>query len=774
MQRLFNCTNDVDCSELKLWAEGNGCQIEALAIAVLEGLQLWPFSLDILRAFCGVESFRNAVLLQKPELLAQLLEKALDGKDVQSPCARTCLSMLSSPLPGNYPVPASVTGFLEWTVKAAVEEPCAASIRPVYSLLCGLGVDHLNILPVDIVIALQNSLIKVLKSLNEHVGNLLCLAVFANFHLYSELRPGYSSGSSPWSISSGEKEQAAKHPEDIYGPSRQFFQAKRASKTMDLVVLRMILACSSNSELKQDQALEILELSKVIIGAIEGKEKNAWHGRNSAKVDKLIEKVLRKDLDPRIQTKALEALALFSNVKDLPLEIIQLVEGLLLREEEPSDHGDLIQIYGSRLRESFIKAQLQEALRVAVTPTTNPLSGIRELKNMINYVKALLILVDASPDLRRIILVSISSNELRDLLASFLASAPVLVSKSASLDHDQGCPCILGNIQCKLHSDISTLLLKTALLSQPTEMSIETSCVTALLEKHATMSGLLSTCGTFSASNRPVIPTLSLLEIQNTPLTLHDVGTWRIWLKDELDCDVARRHETVIRTLGAVCRDLERRCHAVEEPLRTEQAKVSKLQSQFGQVKASNISLEGEVQDAKSIIDGMGQERAEILDQLQSSEQNCRTLSNNLQRLEEELHAARREASRSEEVAKERLGLLELEQLALKNGKDEIIEEQQQELHTLKQSIEDLNSIVSQEQNAAAIGRNTVEHFKTLLTTSELHVSELKASVTEHRNDIISLEDLKLDLSNKLEAKQVEVNCLDSPGTDDDIDMVNM
>ena len=31
------------------WARGNACQIDSLAAAALEGLELWPYALDILR-----------------------------------------------------------------------------------------------------------------------------------------------------------------------------------------------------------------------------------------------------------------------------------------------------------------------------------------------------------------------------------------------------------------------------------------------------------------------------------------------------------------------------------------------------------------------------------------------------------------------------------------------------------------------------------------------------------------------------------------------------
>lgn len=71
--------------------------MEAMATIVLEALELWPFTIDVLKIMgmfrtsglnptcpltipASVPSFRNAALLQKPMLLETLLTNAIDSR----------------------------------------------------------------------------------------------------------------------------------------------------------------------------------------------------------------------------------------------------------------------------------------------------------------------------------------------------------------------------------------------------------------------------------------------------------------------------------------------------------------------------------------------------------------------------------------------------------------------------------------------------------------------------------------------------------------------
>lgn len=70
---------------------------------------------------------------------------------------------------------------------------------------------------------------------------------------------------------------------------------------MDLVVLRVILACSANCNLDPSQAAESIRLAICIADGIEPEQKKAWISGNSSKITKLCEKVAKDGLDQETQ-----------------------------------------------------------------------------------------------------------------------------------------------------------------------------------------------------------------------------------------------------------------------------------------------------------------------------------------------------------------------------------------------------------------------------------------------------------------------------------------
>ena len=211
----------------------------------------------------------------------------------------TCTSLLTAPL--QVPVPSALASFLQKLVERGVQAPTAENIRPIYSTLSSVGFSFLDILPLEIVVRLQSQLIKILKGLEveDHSANLICLAVLANI---ASLDTASSIQSDRLCMpdATSPRGQDVPQPNDRYQPARQFFTAKRASKTLDLVVLKVILSCSKNCSLRLDEIVESLKLSGEIINAVSSSERSCWKERNPAKINKLYEKILRYDLDKQV------------------------------------------------------------------------------------------------------------------------------------------------------------------------------------------------------------------------------------------------------------------------------------------------------------------------------------------------------------------------------------------------------------------------------------------------------------------------------------------
>ena len=188
------------------------------------------------------------------------------------------------------------------TLDLAIREPSAVTIRPLYNILSGVGYGLLEMLSDDAIKRFQEKLKEMLRTLGNHFDSLLCLAIFA--HMVSARTPDLlpsDNSATPRGLdrSSGEITDNARDRHEV---ARQFLNHKKASKTLELVVLRVILICSINCPLDHDRAMDNLQLSKEIIDAIDETEKETWLKRTTTGGKKLQEKVLRADLDVNIRS----------------------------------------------------------------------------------------------------------------------------------------------------------------------------------------------------------------------------------------------------------------------------------------------------------------------------------------------------------------------------------------------------------------------------------------------------------------------------------------
>lgn len=159
---------------------------------------------------------------------------------------------------------------------------------PLHTLMGGLqGCSLLQLeVPDEVMSNLQVEFTKTLRNLDDHMGVLLCLATFARIASIQSHDINNKHGPKiPFWLSS----------------IRHFFGAKRGLKTLDLVALRVILACSSNcNNLTPPQAAESVRLAIHIAENIEPEQKEEWISANPSKVTKLCEKVARDGLDREI------------------------------------------------------------------------------------------------------------------------------------------------------------------------------------------------------------------------------------------------------------------------------------------------------------------------------------------------------------------------------------------------------------------------------------------------------------------------------------------
>ena len=209
--------------------------------------------------------------------------------------AATCVALLSTPLEIMIPLNAPV--FYMKCLERAVQTLSSETIRPVYLLLSGLDSVYLDSMPLDIVSSLQSQMILVLSKLesDDHLASLLCLAILAKF---SSMH-GDMENSGP-NIQSLPQDENGLHSADRFLPARKFFSS-RVTKTLDLIVIKAITACSQSCRLKVHEVVESLKLSVEIVDTLDEKEKSHWQAGNIRKINKLYEKVLRSGIEAKVQ-----------------------------------------------------------------------------------------------------------------------------------------------------------------------------------------------------------------------------------------------------------------------------------------------------------------------------------------------------------------------------------------------------------------------------------------------------------------------------------------
>ncbi|KAF4222685.1 hypothetical protein CNMCM6805_007864 [Aspergillus fumigatiaffinis] len=319
LQSLHDIIQNDSNGLVNAWATHKPCQIGALVNVLFDGLSRSRFALPLLNAF--VSAFSDALLERYPTVLDQFLEKALESDETER--MALCTAILSTPLPPNFIAPARLAPFIMRLINAMRENPCSGTIFPLYQIMTGLqpvpGV-LLEISP-ETMSSLQVELTKTLRNLDDHMGNLLCLATFARI-------------SSSWNTNA-EREHGPQFPPWLQNV-KHFFGQKRGLKTLDLVILRVILASSASCDnLPPRKAAESIRLAIEICDSVEQGQKDCWIANNAPKIAKLCEKVNRNGIDWQVQMMGLTFLTSLLPDSALSPEIPRLaLQGLLTQERQ--------------------------------------------------------------------------------------------------------------------------------------------------------------------------------------------------------------------------------------------------------------------------------------------------------------------------------------------------------------------------------------------------------------------------------------------------------
>ncbi|KAL9021841.1 MAG: hypothetical protein Q9185_000968 [Variospora sp. 1 TL-2023] len=186
-------------------------------------------------------------------------------------------------------VPISITPFLTSHLDKALETPSTHTIGPIFKILSGVGPHSLDALPLDLVARLQEQFKKLLQTVGtqQHMTDLFCLAVLA---VMASSQSSSSTSQEKLPSRNTEHEASTINQSRVCNEARQYL-SKRAAKTLDLVVLKIIFVCSKSCTLTASEVIESLRLSQEIINAIDTADRRSWMVNDKGKLRKLVEKV---------------------------------------------------------------------------------------------------------------------------------------------------------------------------------------------------------------------------------------------------------------------------------------------------------------------------------------------------------------------------------------------------------------------------------------------------------------------------------------------------
>ena len=187
-------------------------------------------------------------------------------------------------MPLNLAAPASLSRFVESLIKNAICTGSAEFINLVYELLlAGIG-SFPSRVATSLFAGLQQNLLGFLKHSDD--TSMQCLGILAQIQGGSwcdiDLRTKPSPGEDPQVTS------------NLLFPKHDYFTTK-AHKTLDFVVLKVIVALS------EDEKAKDVEFANIIMKAIPPNIRINWLERKSATARKVCEKSLRLELDPQIR-----------------------------------------------------------------------------------------------------------------------------------------------------------------------------------------------------------------------------------------------------------------------------------------------------------------------------------------------------------------------------------------------------------------------------------------------------------------------------------------
>ncbi|KAL9621716.1 MAG: hypothetical protein Q9160_003834 [Pyrenula sp. 1 TL-2023] len=718
LKSLHDIVDDLSVESLQEWACFKPCQIYPLAALLREGLVLWPFCIDLLRRWTEVISFRDALLEEEPLILDKLIALASSAQDAADrlPIQNACVTILSNPLPDHVAFPDAAQQLIRDTLGAVAHKPSAASLRLVHQLFKGIKTTHLDMIPATVLGGFMQECRRVLKSSDDHVRPLLCLAIFAQIN--SGLRD-----KSPCSSESITSIEGSPQTKQVRREALDVLNGQYSCKMLGLVVMRAIHACSEGKNITAAEAFEHLRLGNEIMGSIDPGCRTQWVEANSPRIKKLCGKIVRPDIEQDIQLAALSLCCSLSCAQNAPHKITELCESILLSRDNvrlpwlsevaftslarwmPFLSPDQQNFSEALTKKRGInpKEFILDAIDACRPGQRNTSESFRKLTQSLWIAKFLASVLPTDPHLCKIL----SAGSIMEIIPEWW-DLDLQAEENAQREHcncnrSRICPHAFEDLRTKVASQFSSLLLQASYAARYADEERSTalqcsarltSCVAVSAARETVKLSQIMQSKRETQRNRAT-PTLVTKKESRTG----DSERWKEMLRQDIMDSASVNCSKVVQFVGSVCQELEARCETIEEPLQETRARCGQLANEVQALQKRNAELQQSLEQKSTELEFSSIRNAMLLGEVENASSKNITSTREIEQLQakielgrsnaqEKISAAEQDAAIAEIDGKASIAILE-EQLSCLQA---TIDSHSDEKEALRRALEDLQS----------------------------------------------------------------------------------
>ncbi|KAF2485997.1 hypothetical protein BDY17DRAFT_245057 [Neohortaea acidophila] len=681
------------CTDLDVdrWVLSRPCQIPALADRILAALPHWPYVLGMLTRLARNVKMRDAFLLRQPTLLYDCVVHAVQSGDTDSRYNAAAVTLLSHPLPSTIALPSDCQNLVIRLFDHAARAPTVSSIRPIYQILKGTSTMLLGILSSGVLLRFEDHLFNIVRNLkgDDQSLSLYCLAIMKILATASEEQlcgTALSSYDTQELLASTQPVSASKWKPDTV---RQYFTERKAQKTMQLVVLRVMWACTPTTGDSLDEKLESLRLANEIIVAVPPHERQTWRKANALVPKKFEEKVLSPALEPVVRFHALCFLLRLAEGGPTPPGVVDGLRKIVVNVDDITKVvvGDDTAVAQSLIHSAVFDASTNTTLVQNIVDFAAD-SGSSVALESYNRLAFLLQQMNAGIDHQETIIEGVMlaldvlacGNKLRKLHQLIRLSPKDLTQPT----HTGACAQTVQEARRILIHELCAIFLKASLHSANSTYSISRDTLSMLLELHASSANPLK-CGHHAHYQLATSTPLPFVEAIATPA---DSNTdWRQQLKSEMQSRTSTDVERLEAMFAKACAELEDHCDNVERPLQEEREKLKALQEKYDELNQAYAALENESIDRNIRFDALEMERDQCLTDLDAVREENERFEGRTCELKRRLEDADAATIVQRNDSKRTLERLELEHAAVLACKVEEIEDLQSQTRGLEEEV---------------------------------------------------------------------------------------